>query len=215
MEELLIRSEAFVGHLDALFIGHLLFSEERPQRFTLSTTATTVSLDHAAAVRLTLGAGHPVSAIALIRLQYEALLRGAWLLFVANDGQLEKLASPLSVESQQAAKNMPTVAQTLPLLIASSAPEELKRVMTGFHQAHGHALNSFVHSGIHPLHRSASGFPLALGKDALKQSNILVHTTYRLLAHLAGSADLMKSVTAAVAPYADCLSLERPPHREA
>lgn len=47
------------------------------------------------------------SAAAVLRLQYEAVLRAAWLLFAASPVQAEKLTRSLDVEAEQAAKNVP------------------------------------------------------------------------------------------------------------
>ncbi|WP_157616881.1 hypothetical protein [Rhodanobacter sp. Soil772] len=208
MEELLIRSEAFAAHLDELIDGAGSWLEIQPRRTVLSALTAAVSLEHAAAIRLTIDAGKPNSATALTRLQYEALLRSVWLLFIANEEQLDKLASPLSAASQQAAKNMPGIAEILRALEKSSVPDELKRLLSCFYQASAPALNSFVHGGIHPLQRSAAGYPVELARQVVKQSNMLLHTTYRLLAHMIGSAELMKQTTDARRLYEDCLSFK-------
>jgi hypothetical protein len=47
------------------------------------------------------------SAAAVLRMQYEGLLRAAWLLFAANPAYVEKLAMPLSLAAEKGAKNLP------------------------------------------------------------------------------------------------------------
>jgi hypothetical protein len=208
MDQLLIRSDAFAAHLDSLIDDAGSWLETQPRRTVLSAITAAVSLEHAAAFRLTIAAGKPNSATALTRLQFEALLRSVWLLFIAKEGQLDKLATPLSVASQQAAKNMPGIAEILRTLEMSSVPDELKRILNSFYQASVPALNSFVHGGIHPMQRSAAGYPTELARQVVKQSNMLLHTTYRLLAHMIGSPELMRQTTDACRLYVDCLSLK-------
>lgn len=208
MEELLTRSKAFVAHLEGLFDEAGLGLETQPRRVMLSSIATNISLEHAGACRLIIAAGKPNSATALVRLQFEALLRSVWILFMAKEEQLEKLAAPLSTASQQAAKNMPGLAEILGKLETSSVPDELRRILNAFYRASAPALNSFVHGGIHPLQRSAAGFPVELGRQVIKQSNMLVHTTYRLRAHMMGSVELMRKTTDACRRYTDCLSID-------
>jgi len=48
-----------------------------------------------------------------LRLQFEAVARAMWLLYVASELAVNKLTDRLSVETEQAAKNLPTVNQML------------------------------------------------------------------------------------------------------
>lgn len=208
MQELLSRSNAFVAHLEGLFDEAGFALETQPRRAMLSLIAANISLEHAGACRLIIAAGKPTSATALVRLQFEALLRSVWIIFMAKEDQLEKLATPLSTASQQAAKNMAGIAEILKKLETSSVPAELSRILNAFYQASAPALNSFVHGGIHPLQRSAAGFPVELGRQVIKQSNMLMHTTYRLRAQVMGSIELMKKTTDVCRRYADCLSID-------
>lgn len=71
-----------------------------------------VSLHHGAAVHALLVTMQS-SAIALMRPQYESLVRAVWATHAASDAQLERLIAPLSIESQQAAKKLPGVPEML------------------------------------------------------------------------------------------------------
>ena len=48
----------------------------------------------------------PVAACALLRAQYEALLRSVCAMYAANDVQIERLNAPLNINAQTAAKNL-------------------------------------------------------------------------------------------------------------
>src|SRR3954451_12395931 len=66
-----------------------------------------------------------------------------------------------------------------------------KHYLEEFNRYSRHALNSFVHSGIHALHRTRHGYPEDMALTAVRFSNGLSHLGYRLLASLSGSQNRM------------------------
>lgn len=58
--------------------------------------AAEVAIEHETALDALFGLGLANSAVALLRIEYEALLRSAWLLYVASDIQVEKALAPLT-----------------------------------------------------------------------------------------------------------------------
>jgi hypothetical protein len=91
--------------------------------------------------------------------------------------------------------------------ITKSAPEGLSAPLAEFNQYSRHALNSFVHSGIHPLHRARSGYPAVMGVTVVRFSNGLMHVAYRMLASLSGSQRRMDRVTRLYQGFEDCLPM--------
>jgi hypothetical protein len=141
-----------------------------------------VSLHHGVGVHallLTL----PSSAIALVRPQYETLVRAVWASHAASDATLERLLAPLSVESQQAAKKLPGVPEMLAELEASG-PHGAAALLGRARANLWDGLNSFVHGGIHPFARQEGGYPVDLLADVLKNSNALSMLTLNVLAGL-------------------------------
>ncbi|KIY17259.1 hypothetical protein AO287_26605 [Pseudomonas savastanoi] len=55
--------------------------------------------------------------------------------------------------------------------IVKTAPDQASRMLLNFKETNYHAMNSFVHSGIHPLRRHAEGYPVRLVQDVLRNSN--------------------------------------------
>ncbi|KPB13560.1 hypothetical protein AC519_3160 [Pseudomonas savastanoi] len=121
----------------------------------------------------------------MMRLQYEALTRSVWLLYAATDLQVETLASPLTLDAEHAAKKMPMFAAMLEQ-IGKTAPEQASRMLLNFKDVNYHAMNSFIHSGIHPLHRHAEGYPATLVEDVLRNSNGLNMMTLQMGMILSG-----------------------------
>jgi hypothetical protein len=201
---LLLRTEAFESSLVACFPDTGVALADATTRHDLCATACMLSIEHASVLRTAFGAVAPNSGAALLRLQFEALLRAAWLLYSANPNQVEKLAQVLNLEAEQAAKNMPTYMEMLNA-VAKQAPAGLSAPLVEFNQYSRHALNSFVHSGIHPLRRAKEGFPVALAGRLVLMSNGLLHFAYRMLAILSGSKYRLDKVTDMYMEFKDCL----------
>lgn len=75
----------------------------------ISDTACSLALEHWHAVRSLLQLGLLPSALVVHRSQFEALVRSVWLAYAACNSDLAKLTATLDLESEQAAKNIPTV----------------------------------------------------------------------------------------------------------
>ena len=148
----------------------------------------------------------PNSGAAVLRLQYEALLRAAWLLHGASPSHIEKLAGVLDLEAEKAAKNLPGATDMLESM-AKKAPPGLSAPIVEFDQYSRHALNSFVHTGIHPLRRAREGFPMEMATTIVRISNGLMHLAYRMLASLSGSQRRMNKVKHVFQEFTDCVPM--------
>lgn len=202
--QLLQRSTEFEAALLAEFPEGVPMLAIQEPRHEVAAAAAVIAVEHACALRAAVQVGAMNSAAALLRLQYEAVLRAAWLLFAAGPGQVDKLASALDLETEQKAKNLPGYLDML-AAVEKSAPSVLAVPLVEFNRYSRHALNSFVHAGIHPLTRARTGFPQELAETVLRFSAGMLHFAYRLLAALTGSQERMNRVTRAYSAFADCL----------
>ena len=87
-----------------------------------------------------------------------------WLLYAANESEIAKLTAELTIDSEQAAKNLPTVNAMIDDIgkrVGSTAPAAAHQMLAHFKDVQLKALNSFVHGGIHSLRRHSDGFPSA------------------------------------------------------
>lgn len=110
VQHLLQRSTQFQEALVASFGSGVMLFDESPRRFA-SASACELSIEHATVLRLAFGAGAAHSAAALLRLQYESVLRAAWLLHAAS---VEEVALPV-----------PPPAATMLAQLAAKAPAAL------------------------------------------------------------------------------------------
>jgi hypothetical protein len=203
--ELLQHSDAFHEHLDGLIQA----SPPVPlgqARYSVSAANALVSIEHAIAARQCFGNTLYQSATALIRLQFEALVRGAWALYVATDELIDVMNAPLNAASDESARKLPGATSMLKAL-SGHAPAGLTDPLEHFHSLAWHGLNSYVHTGIHPIRRRIEGYPVELAVQQVRNGNGLLHLSYRLLAGLTGSSELMAKVTEAWKDHPACLPI--------
>jgi hypothetical protein len=206
LAKLLARTVEFEACLLAQFPDGQLHLAVPEPRHEAAAAAALIAVEHAAALRAAAQVGAMNSAAAILRLQYEAVLRAAWLLFAAGPGQVDKLTKALDLDAEQAAKNVPGYLDMLNA-IERAAPAGLALPLVEFNRYSRHALNSFVHAGIHPLTRARGGFPAELAEAVLRFSAAMLHFAYRLMAALTGSRQRMDKVTRVYATFADCLPI--------
>lgn len=163
-----------------------------------------VALEHARAIRTLISEGFDTTAASLLRMQFEALVRAMWLLWAASEDDLEKISAPLSAESEAAASKLPMVSKMIELL-KDAGPAGAYDMVKGFKTTMLASLNSFVHSGIHPIQRHSAGYPERLMIQILVNSNAVFLMTTMLLANLTGDEAISKPMSRIQRGFADCL----------
>ena len=146
-----------------------------------------MAFEHALSLRMLLRCACFTSAFSLVRLQYEALTRAVWLLYAATDLQVEQLTAPLSLETETSARKMPMFSKMLEEVMRK-APPQASRMLCHFKDVNWHAMNSYVHSGLHPLRRHAEGYPAQLVHGVIRSSNGLSMMTLMTGKVLTGEA---------------------------
>jgi len=175
-------------------------------RIRTSDVACSLSLEHWASARALLRSGLLPSAIVVHRAQFEALARSIWLLYAASDDHLSKLTATLSLESEQAAKNMPQTAEMMQDL-AKKAPPQAYDALSRFKENSWKALNSYAHAGIHPIRRHDDGYPIQLLHDVLRNANGLAVVGCIQAAVLSGQQPLQRGILALTAKHPACMPL--------
>lgn len=184
-------------------------------RTILSFKAGGLSLQLASGALLLVQNRQVAPALALMRPQFECLVKGIWLAYTADDAWIEKLSRPLTVENAKQVNNAPMLAQMLRQLKASEDSEIQFTVeqLYAFHEISTAALNSFVHGGMLPLSFATSGYPLVVVQGALRNSNGVVALATQLLSVLTGDRENVGPVERLHNEFADCLpALSKPTH---
>ncbi|EKZ98813.1 hypothetical protein D769_13411 [Cupriavidus sp. HMR-1] len=142
-------------------------------RWSVAQRACAVAWDHASALHLAISHELLAPAIGLLRLQYEAFARAAWLGYAASDHNLELISAPLSEKTSEAAEKVPTLSKMVEQLGKSDAPgaRSAHQMLLSFKGPNWAVLNSYVHTGIHPLTAASGKFPEHLAAGVLRMSN--------------------------------------------
>ena len=175
-------------------------------RHLVALQAGLLSLEHAAGALVLISQGFYPSAIALMRPQYESLVRGIWLLHTASDTWVEKLSEPLTVESAKRANEGLMLAEML-MEKSSTAPAAIVEQLKQYRDVTWKAMNSYAHGGLHPLSRTLAGYPAELTYDVVRNSNAIVALATQLIAILTGDPRNMEHVRRFHVEYADCLPI--------
>nr|WP_057926665.1 hypothetical protein [Burkholderia ambifaria] len=189
----------------AAHIGNLVPVEG--ERFAVSFQAGLLSIEHSMGVLMLITSGLHASGFSLLRPQYESLVRGIWLLYAASENWVAKLSAPLTEENARRANDGRMLADMLKELDTSDAPTSLLEQVKKFRDVAWKALNSYTHGGLHPLARTASGYPPQLTIDVLKNSNGLTCIAAQLASVLSGDPENMQPVRQLHIDFADCIPI--------
>lgn len=190
MHDIFDDSDALAHEL--LAVIDLPLADDDP-RVRTSDVACSLALEHWHSVRTLLRAALLPSALVVHRAQFEALTRSIWLAYAASNDHISKLTSTLSLESEQAAKNMPQAAEMMQDL-AKKAPQQAYEALSRFKDNSWKALNSYAHAGIHPIRRHDEGYPLKLLHDVLRNANGLAIMTCMQAVVLSGQQPLQRTL---------------------
>lgn len=169
-----------------------------------SHTLCGVSFEHGESVRILTASGNFTSSLGVLRMQYEALVKAFWALYAASDEASNKLQAELTHTSATAADKVPSLGEMLAAL-SGKAPPQAVHPLLEFKDYSWKALSSYVHGGIHAIHRHSRGYPVALLCRATKFSNGLLIMTAMLVVVLSGDSRQTGKMRALQKQFADCL----------
>jgi hypothetical protein len=151
-----------------------------------------------------LARGNFTSAIGLMRLQYESLVRAFWVVYAATDGFVTKLMAELTDEAARVANKIPMLSEMLNSL-DGKAPKEATDMLLEFKEYSWKPLSSYIHGGIHAIDRNRRGYPLPLLLQLLKASNGISIMAAMLLVILYKNPAHKGKLPAIQREFADCL----------
>lgn len=162
-----------------------------------------VSLEHAESFKILLASRNFTSAISLLRLQFECLVRGMWIFYAASEKALSMLTAELSEDSQKRANNLPMLSEMISQL-EKKAPKNAIDPILEFKEYSWKPLSSYVHGGLHAIDRHSKGYPIQILEQALKASNGVNGLVAVFGSMLTGQHQLTKEVYKSFDKYSDC-----------
>lgn len=180
-------------------------------RIVLSYKACRLSLQLAAGALRLAQENNVSAAMALIRPQFECLVRGMWLMYVASDDWIEKLSRPLTADSAKKGSGAPMLSKMLDALGKATEPrlQFMVQQLQSFHENGKVVLNSFVHGGMVPLARADGGYSESMVLVAIQNSSGALILACQLLTALTGKPENMGPVHRMFDEFEDCLKFER------
>jgi len=200
MEKLFSRSQEFHELMEGLLNYP---SYDNSLRSEISRVLCSTAFEHAESIQGLLLIGNTTSATALLRLQYESLVRAIWIIYSASDSMVEKLSAELNSENAKQANKLPLLSQMLKEM-ETSTPKEALTPLLEFKEYQWKELSSFVHGGFHLIHRHADGYPDWLLEAVLKSSNNLNGMNGYFISIMTGDIQLSKSVHSSFNDFMDC-----------
>lgn len=209
IDHLLARSAI----LESRLAGYLALPlVDETGRLQAAKALTSLGFEHAQSLKHLIAAGLCTSAAALLRVQYESLVRALWVLYAATDSQAELMLAGLTVETAKQASSIPMLSQMLEA-IETSAPHAPAVQLKEFKHYSWRPLSSFVHGGIHAVNRHGKGFPLELVSMMVCHSNGLLGLAGNLLLLLGGVPPEAGKMTSIYAEFQDCLPPADSPYK--
>lgn len=206
--QLLARSAVLEERLADFFSLPLVNDSSRLQA---ARALASLSFEHAQSLKYLVAAGLHTSAAALLRVQYESLVRSLWVLYVATGSQAELMLAELTQDTAKQANKIPMLSLMLEA-IEEKAPHAPVAHLKEFKHYSWRPLSSFVHGGIHAVNRHGRGFPPELVLMQIRHSNGLLGIAGNLLLILAGVPAEAGKMAGIYAEFQDCFPPADPPY---
>ncbi|MGV8675548.1 DUF6988 family protein [Pseudomonas aeruginosa] len=207
MNQLLSRSAELEARV-AAFLGLPLFDES--SRLRAVRLVASLGFEHAQSLKYLTAAGLCTSAAALLRVQYESLVRAIWMHHCASDQDVELMLAELTRETAKQASKIPMLSRMLDE-IEAKAPHVPVAGLREFKHYSWRPLSSYVHGGIHAVNRHGRGFPVELALMQIRHSNSLLGLAGNLLLIIAGIPAEAGIMAGIYKEFADCLPPAEPP----
>jgi hypothetical protein len=207
LNQLLARSAELETRI-ADFLDLPLFDDSSRLRAVRSVAS--LSFEHAQSLKYLTAAGLCTSASALLRVQYESLVRAIWMHHCASDQEVELMLAELTHATAKQASKIPMLSRMLDE-IEEKAPHAPVAGLREFKHYSWKPLSSYVHGGIHAVHRHGRGFPLELAIMQIRHSNGLLGLAGNLLLIIAGIPAEAGVMAGVYGEFADCLPPVEPP----
>lgn len=180
----------------------------RGLKFHAAFQSGLLSFEHGCSLLKLLNDGFVSSGFALMRPQFECVIRGFWLMHADTDTWLRKIASLERVGLDELKKyEPPMIADMFKALESSSAPTHILGQLKAFREINNVALNSFTHGGLIALIGNRSGHQPKSIYDALRNSNAVAAINLQMLSNLTGIEDAMSPVREMHRDFTDCLPI--------
>jgi hypothetical protein len=200
LETLLRRSSELHQALDATMAGARFV--EMP-RTPLVVATSMVVIEHGASICALVEAGRLSSANALLRPQFETLVRGLWAVYAATNEWFDKYWAAARANTRKDPNISPGMDEMLKA-IAEKAPPSIAPQLIALKAGAWGPLNSFVHGGVHPIAMQHIGFDLVTAAGTVRNANGLTVMAFATAALLTGDQRHSHEIALIQRRFLDC-----------
>ena len=173
-------------------------------RSQLALMFSTIAIEHGISQRVLVSIENLASAVALLRVQFETVTRALWLHFAASNERVNRYAELIVSRSLKEPANGPSIQEMLDGL-GETAPPSIAKMLGELKQGAWSPLNSYVHTGIHPLMQAHHGYPPEYALQILRNANGLSTMAAMLMAVLSGDPEITRRIRRFRLTNLDCL----------
>jgi hypothetical protein len=178
------------AEMDEHFSGVPLAADHRTD---LTSVLCSLVFEHAHSILVLIVDSNASSALALVRVQFEALVRAFWIHFAATDAQIAKCVAPIAIDTTKEPDLFPTITEMLAKLDGKSPPTVVA-ALCAYKAAAWNAMNSYTHGNLRPMIRHRNGYAPELLSQVLQNANGARMFAAMLLAEMTADADVVAGV---------------------
>lgn len=199
--QLLLHRSAELHEALGRVLADAEFDDSAHTLLTLSTSQ--VAVEHGVSICVLAETGNLSSANALLRSQFETLVRALWLCFAATDEWFVKYRAALQADPSKDPNISPGMDDMLKA-IAAKAPPSIAPQLIALKAGAWGPLNSFVHGGVHPVALQHIGFDPRTAIGTVRNANGLTVMAFGTAALLTGDQRHSKEVAQIQRRFLDC-----------
>lgn len=193
-------------------IKEIPFTDENESRILATLIMLDISSEHWFSIQELIKNEHFISSTALMRLQYESLLRGSWLYWCADDKHIQSLNQALNEQNvKKVERSTPTISVILENLKAKvetgEIPKKFFSLVQEFKEQHLKPVHSFVHSGMHAFNRKKEGYIDPMIIQIGQNANGLEVLNAMLQATLINDGEILMYIVQMQYLYLNCLPM--------
>lgn len=148
------------------------------------------------------------SGFGLMRLQYESLVRGFWIMHAENSAWISKLGTTGKVGPYELKRlETPMLADMLKSLETSQAPKHILTQLSDFRTINNTSFNSFTHGGVLALLTNGVGFEPKLVYDSIRNANAVASINMQMMSILTEVPEAIEPIRSMHHEFVDCLPI--------
>jgi hypothetical protein len=195
-------------------IKEVPYTKEAEKRILAALTLLDIAIEHGESIHLLAANNCYISATSLLRLQYEATLKAAWIYWVAKDHIIDKWYQSLNETNIKRVDNStPTLTEILQELSIGVekgiVPNKAFTLLKEFRQQHKMS-NSYVHSSMLAFSRKKEGYPTGSMIQIMQNSNGLEALCCMMVGDMMQDGEIMQYLLNIQLLYLDCLPMQLP-----